>query len=142
MTDWYLAGNERKSSVVSYDASTTAWINAVVAAGGAVSTTQKGRIDALIVALKGHGLFSTNSRLWLYGGESDHKQATIDIMGLAVATEQGSPTFGAGGYTGNGSSMYLDLGTLPSDYIPLRTSLPVKQPEILLSALTTVEVIH
>ena len=34
------------------DAATTAWVNAVVADGGAVSGTQTGRVNTLIVALK------------------------------------------------------------------------------------------
>jgi hypothetical protein len=42
------------------------------------------------VALKGHGLFSKLDRLWLWGGESDHKQATIDIVNLGVGTENGT----------------------------------------------------
>lgn len=100
----------------SFDSATTAWVNAVVAAGGAVSPTQKSRVDALIVGLKSDGLFSSNSRLWITAGESDRKQATIDIMNLTVATEHATPTIGAGGYTGNGSTMYVDLNTKPSDY--------------------------
>ena len=103
-------------SAGSFDAATTAWVNAVVSAGGAVSATQKTRVDTLIVALKGHSLFSTNSRLWLHAGESDSKQATIDIMGLATATPQNTPTLAAGGYSGNGTTSYVDLGTKPSDY--------------------------
>lgn len=96
---------------------TTAWVNAVVSAGGTVSQTQRGRVDTLITSLKGHSLFSANSRLWLHAGESVDQQARIDIMGLATATTSGhAPTLGAGGYTGNASSQYIDYGTKPSNY--------------------------
>lgn len=101
---------------LSLDAATTAWVNAVVAAGGAVSSTQQTRVNTLILALKGHSLFSANSRLWLHAGESDAKQATIDVMNLSVATPVNTPTLAAGGYTGNGTTSYVDLGTRPSNY--------------------------
>lgn len=95
---------------VSYDAATTAWVNAVVAAGGAVSATQKGYVDTLIVALKAHSLFSIIDALWLHGGESDAKQATIDIVNLHAATVNGTVTLAAGGYTGNGTTGYINTG--------------------------------
>src|SRR5690349_15337642 len=90
-----------------FDAATTAWVAAVVAAGGAVSTTQQSRVDTLIKALKSHGLFTQLDRLWLWAGESDHHQATIDIINLGVGTENGNLTstgLSASGYTGNGST--------------------------------------
>jgi hypothetical protein len=98
------------------DAATTAWINAVVAAGGAVSTTQQGRVDTLIKALKAHSLFSMIDRLWLWAGESDTHQATIDIVNLGVLTVNNSPTFGASGYTGNTFNTSLDSGIQPSTF--------------------------
>jgi hypothetical protein len=108
------------SSASTYDASAQAWFDAVVAAGGAVSTTQKGRVNTLVLALKSASLFS--GRLWIHAGESDAKQATIDLINLATAAPQSSPTLGASGYTGNGSSSYIDYGTLPTEYTPTSAS--------------------
>ncbi len=99
----------------SYDASTTAWINAVVAAGGSVSDTQKARVDALIVSLKSDAIFTNLDRLWLYGGESSVKQAGIDIINLGTHTIYGTPTLSAYGYTGDsGSSSGIDTLLVPS----------------------------
>lgn len=93
------------------DPATTAWVAAVVAAGGTVGGTQTTRVNTLIVALKGHGLFSKLDRLWLWAGENDHHQATIDIINLGVGTEHGNLTstgFNASGYTGDGATGYFD----------------------------------
>lgn len=100
----------RAVSGVSYDAATTAWINAVVGAGGTVSDTQKSRVDTLIIALKAHSLFTIQERIWLHSNENVAAQALIDIVNLGVATVQGSITLAAGGYTGDGSTGYLDTG--------------------------------
>ena len=99
----------RRVSGVSYDAATTAWINAVVGAGGTVSDTQKSRVDTLIVALKAHSLWTIQDRIWLHASENA-QQATIDIVNLGVATPAGTITLAAGGYTGDGSTGYLDTG--------------------------------
>lgn len=96
------------------DPATTAWVNAVVSAGGTVSGTQQTRVNTLIVALKGHGLFAKLDRLWLYAGESDSHQATIDIINLSVGTIHGSATLNASGYTGDGSTGFFDTGFDPS----------------------------
>lgn len=95
------------------DPATTAWVSAVVSAGGTVSGTQQTRVNNLIVALKSHSLFTQLDRLWLFAGESVHQQAKIDIIHLSVGTEQGNLTttgLGAGGYTGNGTTGYFDTG--------------------------------
>lgn len=100
---------------VSLDSATTAWINAVVADGGAVSATQQTRVNTLILALKGHSLFTVLDRLWLYGGESDAHQAKIDIINLGTGTISGTPAaFGAGGYTGDASTFYISTGVNPN----------------------------
>lgn len=99
------------------DAATTAWVNAVVAAGGTVSGTQQTRVNTLIVALKAHGIFSQLDRLWLWAGESVHQQAKIDIINLGVATEHGNLTttgLTASGYVGDGSTGYFDSGFGPA----------------------------
>jgi hypothetical protein len=90
------------------DPSTTAWVNAVVTAGGAVSNTQKTNVDTLIKALKSASLWSSNGvldRMWLFAGESDTHQATIDIIALETLTVVvAAASLGANGYTGNGGS--------------------------------------
>lgn len=91
-----------------YDASTTAWVNAVVAAGGTVSDTQKTRVDALIVGLKADSLWTLLDAMWIPAGELVSQQALIDIKSLTSATAVGSPGLAAGGYVGNGSSAYIN----------------------------------
>jgi hypothetical protein len=101
------------------DAATTAWISAVNSAGGSVSGTQQTRVDTLIKALKNAAngnLFTILDRLYLFGGESDSKQATISIVnpGATAAVPTNSPTLAAGGYTGNGTTGFIDTGFIPS----------------------------
>jgi len=108
-----VSGNSSWSNVEtitlsSVDAATTAWVNAVIAGGGTVSATQQGRVDALIIGLKADGLFALMDGLWLHAGESVAKQATIDIKALRVAVPVNAPTLAAGGYTGNGTSSYIN----------------------------------
>jgi hypothetical protein len=100
----------------SYDAATTAWDNAVFADGGVHPTsTQLGRINTLILALKSAGLFaSVSDRLWIYAGESSVSQAKIDLIGLNTHTIHGSPTLAAGGYTGDATAAYIDTGFNPT----------------------------
>jgi hypothetical protein len=92
------------------DADCTAWVNAVVAAGGTVSTTQGGRVNTLITNLKGHTLWNTAlSRIWIHASENEF-QAKIDIVNVGAATKTGGLTFTASqGYTGDGVN-YLDSG--------------------------------
>jgi hypothetical protein len=94
----------------SLDASTIAWVNAVVAAGGSVSAARQTIVNTLITSLKTHSLWTIQDRIWLHASENS-QQATIDIVNLGVATPVNSPTFTADqGYAGNGSSSYLDSG--------------------------------
>lgn len=101
-------------SGVATDPATTAWVNAVIADGGSVSATQQTNVNALIVALKGHGIWTLLDRLWLYGGESDTHQAKIDIVNLQSHTITVAPTFGAGGYTGNAVDQFINTNFVPS----------------------------
>lgn len=98
----------------SYDAATTAWANAVVTAGGTVSTTQKGYVDTLITGLKADSLFTIIDRLWLLAAENT-QQANIDIVSLATWTAHGTMTRVSNGYTNGGAATdYLDTGFNPS----------------------------
>jgi len=96
------------------DPDTTAWINEVVADGGAVSGTQQTRVNDLIVALKGHSLFTTIDRLWLLGGESDASQAKIDIVNLGTNTVNGTIALAAAGYLSDGTTGFLHSNFTPS----------------------------
>jgi hypothetical protein len=96
------------------DASTIAWIAAVVANGGSVSGSRESLVDALIVGLKADGIFAKLDRLWLFAGENE-PSALTDIIADALATNVNSTTFTTDrGYTGNGSSMYIDSNFNPT----------------------------
>jgi hypothetical protein len=103
----------------SYDAATTAWINAVVAAGGSVSTGRKTLVDNLIVGLKADGVWAKLDRLYLLAAENT-KSALIDLVALAQATEASGPTFAIDtGYTVNGiAGIYLNYN-LTTDVVHL-----------------------
>lgn len=101
-----------------FDSATTAWIAAVVAAGGSVSTTQKGYVDTLIKALKANGVFSIIDRIWLLGSENT-QQANIDIVNLGTWTYHGTPALSSQftanvGITGDNSTVFLDLNFNPA----------------------------
>ena len=94
--------NVETHDIVPFDLSSVDWFNAVIAAGGTVSATQKQRVDSLIMGLKADGNWDKLDRLWLYVGESVVQQARIDIRKLSTHTVLGTPTLAANGYTGNG----------------------------------------
>ncbi len=96
------------------DAATTAWINAVVAAGGTVSATQQSRVDALIIGLKADSLWTGIDRLWLFAGESVIQQAGIDIKNLGTHTIYGTLPLDVHGYGGFGGGGVIDSLLVPS----------------------------
>ena len=104
------------------DPATTAWVNAVVAAGGSASATQQGNVDALIKGLKVDGIWSRLDRLWLYASENA-AQANIDLIVNATHTLHSSPMFTANaGYQGDGTAAWIDTGyrpevTSPTNYV-------------------------
>jgi hypothetical protein len=91
------------------DSATTAWIAAVVAAGGSVSSGRQTIVDDLIAGLKADGVWSKLDRLWLTATENT-QSALIDLVATSTATPVNSPTFAANlGYTGsNASNKYID----------------------------------
>ena len=94
------------------DPATSAWIAAVITAGGTVSGTQQTNVDTLIKAYKSAGIFTLHDRMWLYASENV-QQAAIDIISLASHTLVGTPAFTANrGYDGNGFS-----GSIDTNYI-------------------------
>jgi hypothetical protein len=96
------------------DPATTAWVAAVIANGGTVSSTQQGFVDTLIKGLKTDGIFSKLDRLWLYASENTF-QALTDIVADSLATAVNSPAFTANrGYAGNGSNAEIDSNFNPT----------------------------
>jgi hypothetical protein len=101
----------------SYDIATQAWVQQVLRNGGSVSTTRQGVVDTLIKGLKTDGVWSKLDRLWLFAAENS-QAALTDLVGLTLATANGSPTFTTDrGYTGQDlatPTAYVDSGYNPS----------------------------
>ncbi len=90
------------------DAATTAWINAVIANGGTVSGARRVVVNSLIVGLKADGVWTGLDLLSIYAAENT-PSALTDMKALTLSTAVSSPTFATDlGYTGNGSSSYID----------------------------------
>src|SRR6266566_8370586 len=95
-----------------FDPATTAWVNAVVAAGGTVSGTQKGFVDTLILCEKtaaNGNLFALLDRLWIHASENV-TQATVDTIADASLTNHGLSFTVSQGFTGDGATTYADSG--------------------------------
>lgn len=93
------------------NAKTTAWVNAVVAAGGSVSAGRRTTVNTLFDSLDSNSLTTKLNRLWLLAAENT-QSASIDLINLQTYSLVNSPTFTTDrGYAGNGSSSYLNLNT-------------------------------
>ena len=66
------------------DTVTTAWVNAVVAAGGSVSAGRTTTVDNFIVGAKADGFWSKFDRIWLHAA-ANTPSATIDLVANDVA---------------------------------------------------------
>jgi type V secretory pathway adhesin AidA len=98
---------------VTYDPATTAWINAVVAAGGSVSTGRKTVVDNLIVGLKADSIWTKLDRLWIFAAENS-QSALVDLVANSSATPSSSPTFTPDrSYSCNGTAI-VNTGFIPS----------------------------
>ncbi len=98
---------------VTYDPSTIAWVNAVTTAGGSVSTTQENYVNTLITCYKSAGIFSLLDREWLLWSDNV-QQAETDLIHDDTWTSHGTSGFTAdAGYTGDGSTSYLDTNFEP-----------------------------
>lgn len=89
----------------SLDANYLLWKAAV----GAVGPAQETATNSLIVALKGHGLWSGQDRIWLLAAENS-TQALTDIKNLSVATNSSSTFTASQGYAGNATSSFINTG--------------------------------
>lgn len=100
-----------------YDAATDAWVSNVVAypgGGGVVSDPRKRVMDDLIVGLKADGIWTKLDRLWLFAGENQ-ASALVDLTHGSIATLINAPTLTVDrGYTGDGSSKYIDTNFNPT----------------------------
>lgn len=88
------------------DGATTAWVAAVVAAGGTVSVGRKTVVNNLITGLKADGTWVKLDRLWLFAAENS-QSALIDLVALTEALPVGVTFTLNRGYAGNGSSQYI-----------------------------------
>lgn len=97
----------------SLDSSTTAWVNAVVGAGGTVSASRQTIINTLITSLKAHNLWNVHDRIWLLAAENS-QSALIDLVNLSSATNNGSTFTVDQGYAGNGTTSFVNTNFGPS----------------------------
>lgn len=89
-------------------AATTAWANAVVAAGGTVSTARYGTVLRLIERSMAIGHWALTDDIALLTGENE-TQALVSLKGRRVMTAANGPTFTIDrGYGFDGVSQYID----------------------------------
>lgn len=103
----------RLAAPPSIDPSAQAWSNAVVSGGGTVSNTQLTRVSTLISCYKINSIWIGKDREWL-GASENITQATIDIVNLQSATNNGMTFVASHGYSGNSASAYIDTNYVPS----------------------------
>lgn len=103
-----------RSSALSTDALAATWFAACASGGSTVSAADKVKWNAFISGLRTDGLLATADIIAPFGAASS-VQALIDIVGSRALSPVSAPTFAAyGGYTGNGSSSYVNLNFNPS----------------------------
>ena len=101
-------------TVVSYLPASQAYYDQVVTNGGSLTSTEKTYINTFISSLGSN--FTEFDRLWIFG-LSDSIAARTSLVNPTskMITEVNSPTFTASkGYTGNGSTSYLNTNYNPS----------------------------
>jgi uncharacterized protein YmfQ (DUF2313 family) len=92
------------------DASTQAWMSAVLARGGTVSPARQTIVDLLIKGLKADGIWPVFDRLWLSAAENGNQiPGLTDLVTGARATNVNNCNFVPDrGYTSDGHSSYID----------------------------------
>ena len=99
-----------------YDPDALAWANAVVAAGGAVSSQRLGVVAAFILAEKASGCWALTDDYWALWGENA-VQALVSIKQRRLATAVNAPTFVADRhYAFDGATNYINTGFVPSTH--------------------------
>lgn len=96
------------------DADVNTWVGRAKSNGGTVSKGRQTLVYNLITGLKSDGVWSKLDRLWLFAAENTGSALT-DLVTGALATATNSPSFTTDrGYTGNGSSSYINTGFNPT----------------------------
>lgn len=83
---------------------------------GSITDGWKNAVNTLVLTLKSDGNFTLLDRMWIHASENQ-QNARISLVNptSTAITEVNSPTWTANqGYTGDGSSTYLDSGFNPS----------------------------
>ena len=95
--------------VAGLDPDAKAYVNAVIATGISVTSTQRNAINDFIKAEKDASRYASIKRLYLpiWGTAAAN---AIDMVTRASGTFVNSPTHGAGFVQGNGSTSYFDTG--------------------------------
>lgn len=97
-----------------FDADVLSWRDAVVANGGSVSLGRLIVVDQFVFSEKAAGLWTLTDDYWGFWAENA-AQALTSLKQRRLATAVNSPTFTPDrGYTGDGSTSYLDTGFNPS----------------------------
>lgn len=99
--------------VAGLDPDAKAYVNAVIATGISVTSTQRNAINDFIKAEKDASRYASIKRLYLpiWGTAAAN---AIDMVTRASGTFVNSPTHGAGFVKGNGSTSYFALGVSPT----------------------------
>ena len=97
-----------------YSASATAYFNQVTSNGGSLTNAEKTYINTFITALGTD--FAEFDRLWIHGlSNSVAARTSLANPTSTMITAVNTPTFTANqGYTGNGTTSYLDTNYNPS----------------------------
>lgn len=97
-----------------YDPVAVTWFGACAAAGSPVSSADQTVWSAFVSGLRADGILGLADVIAPLGAATA-TQALIDIVSLRALTAVNSPTFASyGGYTGNGTSSYVDSNFVPS----------------------------
>lgn len=102
---------------VALDAATLAWVAAVISNGGSVSDARKTIVNTLIVGLKADSIWTKLDRLWPFAAENEGSALT-DLVARELATNNSAAFTADQGYTGNGSSAYIDSNFVPGSGSP------------------------
>jgi hypothetical protein len=103
-----------------FDPDATSYINAILAAGGSLSSPQQTAIDTYFIGLKAQGLYNKFYYLYLFlGGNSGTNGLNAVNLGTYNGTFNGTWTHDVSGSTANvGSSNYIDTAFAVSTSSP------------------------
>ena len=111
----------RSGSTRAFDADVLLWQSAVVANGGSVSPARLIIIDQFVFSEKDSGAWTLTDDYWGLWGENA-EQALTSLKQRRLATAVNSPTFTVDrGYTGNGTTSYVNTGFVPSTHAVVMT---------------------